>query len=138
MMVKRVLYFKLKEGEDLLKTVEKVLEENEVDFCIIKGIGGLSKGKLGVFIPSEKRYKEVEIEGSEGIVEVASLLGNSIKGEDGKPHPHLHAVLSNGEKVVAGHVLEGCRIKPFIELFILEIENGDKVRNLFEHRWKTS
>lgn len=130
------LYFaKILSGEDLLLALKNIAKKANVDIGFVQGIGALAKAKIGIY--KEGEYEQIEIKPLKNrVLEVASLQGNIVKGGDGKYYPHVHIVLgrSKGE-TYAGHVLKGCIVQPFIEMFLY---GGTLKANLireFNHRW---
>ena len=113
----RTIALRLSPGQDLLRSVEGAAEAMGIRTAFLMGIGGLRVGRLGVFDGKGYTPKEIRPRG-EGAVEIASLLGN-ITVKDGRPFAHVHAVLSNGEEVLAGHLLEGSEVWPTAEIVFL-------------------
>ncbi|MCD6530361.1 DNA-binding protein [Candidatus Bathyarchaeota archaeon] len=72
-------------------------------------------------------------------MEILSLSGN-VSEVEGKPWIHAHITLSYVEndeiKVVGGHVLEGCIVFGFAEVFIMELEDVD-MKKKFDEETKT-
>ncbi len=127
----KILVARLKTGNDLLLSLKKIVEENEIKAgVIISGVGLLEKARIrNVKIFPEKFPISDEhriIVSFDGPLEILSLSGNISLIED-KPSVHLHATLSyyNGTsiQVVGGHVIEGCTIFGFAEIVIIEIES---------------
>ncbi len=115
--VKEVIAVRFEEGEELSESLSKLLEEADVRAGIISGIGGFSSGAVGVFDPERGGYREVEFN---EFMEVASLKGNvSVKG--GKPFYHIHVVLGNESRVLAGHFLRG-KVQGTMEVFITVLD----------------
>ncbi len=115
--VKEVIAVRFEEGEELSESLSKFLEENDIRAGVISGIGGFSSGAVGIFDPDKGGYREVEFN---EFMEVASLSGN-VSLKDGKPFYHIHVVLGNEKRVLAGHFLRG-RVKGTMEVFILVLE----------------
>jgi predicted DNA-binding protein with PD1-like motif len=92
-----------------------------------------------VFDPEKKTYDTVNIKPEpEHVLEVVSLIGNSILGEDGKYYTHLHVnVAKNPASLYAGHLVDAI-ITPFLEVLIIElVGDNNSIRNMFKHRWST-
>ncbi len=102
-------------GDEIIKGLLEASRELGVKGGIVAGIGGVSKAKVAVFNPETKTYETTTLE---GFHEVASLLGN-ISLKDGKPHAHIHVSLSNGERTIAGHLVEAY-VQGTLEAAVLE------------------
>ncbi len=130
-----LLVVKIQEGEELLDALKKVVSGHGIGLGLVVGIGGFKRVRIGLF--RGDGYDEVDVEALPGhVLEVAGLTGNVVVGSDGNVYPHLHVVVARRQdEVYAGHLLEAI-VKPFIELFIVElVENADAARELFKHRW---
>lgn len=130
-----ILVAKVGEGEELVSASKKIVSEHDIRLGAIVGIGGFERARIGLF--RGDGYDEVLVEALPGhVLEVAGLTGNVAVGPDGNVYPHIHVVVARRQdEVYAGHLLEAI-VKPFIELFIIElVENVDGARELFKHRW---
>lgn len=133
----RVFFVKVLEGSSPHRAIEEFLTDNGIEFAVIWGIGGMAWARLAVFSPEENKYHAVDIEAEPGrVLEVATIQGNSVLGEDGAYHTHLHAVVAKEpDKVYAGHLVDG-RVHPFLELQIIELTGAaSEARKLLSHRW---
>jgi len=122
----RVIALKLDVGEDLLKRVIEACKEYQVRVGVVSAIGALRKVRVGIY-SGEGKYKVIK---REGIYELAACIGNVVPGENGKLIAHLHFVVSNGEEVLAGHVLDGNEVGVTAEVFILEVLDLEVIRKL--------
>ncbi len=132
----RAIALRLSPGDDLLRSIEAAARERGIRTAFVMGIGGLRLGRVGVFDGEGYRPMEIRPRGG-GAVEVASLLGN-VTLREGKPFAHIHVVLSNGEEVLAGHLLEGSEVWPTAEIVFLATEGEiRRVRDpeLGYYRW---
>ena len=135
--VGRVYFVKVLEEASPHRAIEEFLEANGIELAFISGIGGIAWARLGVYSPEENKYYTTDIEAEPGrVLEVASIKGNSVRGPDGAYYTHLHAVLAKSPtQVYAGHLVDG-RVRPFLELTIIEIAGAaDEARRLLKHRW---
>ncbi|MCE4606431.1 MAG: DUF296 domain-containing protein [Desulfurococcales archaeon] len=133
----RVFLLKLPEEYHPHKGIEELLESQGVESAWINGIGGFSWARIGVFDPNKKTYDTVSVEPEPGhVLEVVSLIGNSIHGDDGKYYTHLHvSIAKNPAKPFAGHLIDAT-VTPFLEVMIAELVGDTKgMRNMFRHRW---
>ncbi len=133
----RVFFFKVPAGSSPHQAVEELLSAQGVRAAGIVGIGGFRWARLGVFSPEESRYYTVDVEAEPGrVLEVLSLIGNSVLGPDGVYHTHLHAVVARGVGEVRGGHLVDARVEPFLELFVFELVGDvERMRELLSHRW---
>ncbi len=130
-----IIVAKISEGEELVNALKKLAGEHDIKLGMVSGIGGFEKARIGLF--QGDGYEELVVEALPGhVLEVASLSGNLVTGSDGEVYPHVHVVVARRQnEVYAGHLIEGVA-KPFIELFIIEqVENIEKAREFFKHRW---
>ena len=125
--VGRLAFFRLGEGEDLLKSIKGHVEAEGIRSGFLACIGALSKARLGFFL-GEGRYKAIEVKGP---LEIASCLGNISEGPEGELIIHAHICVCDEEgRAYGGHLLEGCIISPTAELAIIELAGARLVREL--------
>jgi len=70
------------------------------------------------------------------VIEVTSLIGNSILAYNGSYYTHIHVTLGVDENtVMAGHLIDAS-VEPFLEVAIMELV-GDyaTMAKLLSHRW---
>jgi len=81
--IKNTIFVKIPQGEDPLRYLERL----DLDAGFFIGIGGLDYAKIGVF--DGRQYRTIEVTPLPNyILEVLSITGNIVKGEDGKLYPH--------------------------------------------------
>lgn len=103
----RVLVGRFPTGADLLKSVQDLLQREEVCAGQISIIGALRKSNLGWYDDAQGQYHTFE---EERLAELLHCTGN-VSLLDGAPFPHLHAVLSiHDQSTFGGHVFEGCEV----------------------------
>ncbi len=136
-LAENVFYIKLGKGVDLLESLKDLLSKTGFEIGYITGIGGLEKAKIGIFRGTG--YDEIHVEPLENhVLEVASLQGNFVKSPSGEYFPHLHIVIARSEKeVYGGHVLKGCIVNPFLEVFVHAFPGKANVIAEFKHRWSS-
>ena len=120
----RVIVARMKPGEDILETIQKVC----VDYNVISGqlslIGAVGSAQLGYFDRESGEYRSFTIDDD---VEVVSCSGNISKGLDGKYIVHAHMIVSDVKgKCYGGHLMPGCVVSVTIELIINEFKDGLK------------
>ncbi|HMK60831.1 MAG TPA: PPC domain-containing DNA-binding protein [Dissulfurispiraceae bacterium] len=110
-LVKGIAYQgSLRTGEDLLRGLTHVIEENNIVCGRITGIGAVTQARVAYFDHEHKRYEELLIK--EGM-EILSLTGN-ISKKDGELFPHVHVVLSGRDfRAFGGHLLHDTLVYAF-------------------------
>ena len=94
----------------MLEEIRWKAEREEIFTAFVTCIGALNRGALGYFDLPSRSYIRKEFTHR---MELVSCTGN-IALRDGKPWPHLHCVVSNGEMLtLAGHLLDA-------EVFLVE------------------
>ena len=83
----------------------------------IYGIGGCSSAELQVFIPESGSFETEKIE---GMLELVSINGNIVSGDDGQLYHHTHALFSF--KQDGQHGMAGGHLKSTTVLYTAEIE----------------
>ena len=115
--VKRILFFRLRKGEDLLGAIKERAEQSGVDSGVFMGIGALARARLGYFDLESREYRVIELDRE---VELLSCLGN-ISKRDGETVVHAHILVSDEEgRAYGGHLLEGNPISVTVELAIVD------------------
>ncbi len=122
--VKKVHLIRVDRGEEVVSSVTKACTEAGIRGAILSGLGLLSRAKLAVFNPEREEYETFDVDRP---MELASLVGN-VSLREGKPFPHIHVVLGNEERSVAGHLVEGY-VGGTCEIAIIELE-GELRRDL--------
>ena len=113
--IRRVIFARLSEDEDLLRAVTLRAKQARITAGFFILIGALKKAKLGFY--REGEYKPIEI--SEPL-EIASCIGNiSVKEEELVVHAHLSVSNERGE-AFGGHLLPGCVVSVNAELVLVE------------------
>lgn len=136
----RVLFVKVPEGSKPHQYIDEVLASQGIEAAWVSGLGGMRWARVGYFDPSTWRYHTVDVEAPEGrVIEVASLVGNSVRGPDDSYYTHIHVVLGvDPGRTVAGHLVDA-EVEPFLELVIAELAGGvDALRGMLSHRWSPS
>lgn len=126
--VKNTYLLRLDKGDDLLKTLTKIVKENEIELATISGLGAVSEVVFGYYDQLDWEYNFIERKGQ---FEILSLNGNvSIK--DGQPMVHAHIMLAddNGD-AFGGHLAEGTKVFAS-EIEIQELDKADKIRKYDE------
>jgi predicted DNA-binding protein with PD1-like motif len=105
--VKKVLVGTLREGEDLLASLQKLIEEQGVKSGRIEVIGAVSEAKVGFY-----NYKTEEYEYSKyrRTMNIVSCIG-TVNHREGTPSVHLHISLADHDGgMYGGHLTEGTTV----------------------------
>lgn len=95
---------RLDAGEEVVSTLAGWAEREHVKSGQVTGLGAVGETELGFFVRETKSYVHHVFRGEH---ELGSLTGN-ISVLDGRPFPHLHALIA-GEDFVGytGHLFRG-------------------------------
>lgn len=122
----KVIVVRLEPGEDILKSIEKIVAENSLQSGHLSLIGAVSRVHLGYFDLEAKVYKDFTIDED---LEIVSCVGNiSRLVDDYVVHAHIVASDVNG-KCYAGHLMEGCEVSVTIEIVITEFPEMKRARD---------
>ncbi|WP_456468492.1 PPC domain-containing DNA-binding protein [Archaeoglobus sp.] len=129
----RCIFLRLDYGKDLLEQLSEFLEMEGIEAAHISGIGAVRNAEIGYYDQKMREYVKRRVEGG---LEILSLSGN-VSLKDGKPFPHIHAVLDRDSEIYAGHLFAA---EVFAcELFIASLDGDIPVRELDEltglHLW---
>jgi len=113
----RMIATRLREGQDLKQTIEKLVRAMNVSAAtVMSGVGSLNSATLRM---AGAEAGKQDIRTLQGPFEIVSLVGNL-----GQSRTHLHmAVSDKNGKVVGGHVKEGCEVHTTVEL-VLAVEDN--------------
>ena len=126
--VKRILFYRLRGGEDLLDAIKRRAEEGGVESGVFMAIGALRRASFGYFMGSRREYKKIVLDRQ---VELLSCVGDISKREDGETVVHAHIVVGDEDgKAYGGHLMEGSIIAEMVELAILDAPNLKLKRTL--------
>ena len=95
------------------EVIEKILDvcrKKSIPSAVFSGIGGCKNAELQVFIPETGSF---ETEQLEGMLELVSLNGNVVTGDDGQLFHHTHALFTfkkDGQHGMAGGHLKSTTI----------------------------
>ena len=102
--IENKILLSLNKGDEILQSIYKLAEKENLKFCWLSGIGAFENITLGAY-PLEKRdYVKKQFKGE---YELTSLLGN-ITIKEGNPFVHIHVSMSDEEfKAYGGHLFSG-------------------------------
>ena len=120
----RTFIGQLSYGDDLLDSLTKIVQRENIRLGRIHGIGATTHAIVAYYDQETKTYNPLEFPGG---LEILNLHGN-VSMRDGKPFVHVHIVLSDREgKVWGGHLLPGTKLFA-CEVFIEEYEGEEHTR----------
>ena len=110
-------YIRIDRGDEVISSILDICRAENIRSAVYTGIGGCSEAQIQTFIPETGTFETRTLS---GMLELVSLTGNVITGEDGELYHHTHATLAykDGEqhRIAAGH------IKSITILYTAEIE----------------
>ena len=123
-------YIRMDRGDEIIGNILEICRKESIPSAIFSGIGGCSNAELQVFIPESGSF---ETETIEGMLELVSLNGNVVSGDDGQLYHHTHALFSfkggnrDVDNIVGGHQdgqhgMAGGHLKSTTVLYTVEIE----------------
>ncbi len=115
---RRLIVARFDEGEDLLKSLVKCAEKNDIRSGYFTLIGGLKELRCGIY--SKGEHKEF-CKTTDDTFEVLPTGGN-ITMQEGKVLVHCHVMVADEGGVYGGHLMEGSIIYPFAEVYMQEID----------------
>jgi len=105
--VKRVLMGRLKTGDDLLLSLETVLNEARITMGSLTLVGALRSATVGYYDQNKRQYQEIKYSQH---LEILSGVGN-ISRKDGKLMVHCHVTLGDSEgRAFGGHLMPGTEV----------------------------
>ncbi|MFN2387694.1 MAG: PPC domain-containing DNA-binding protein [Thermoanaerobaculia bacterium] len=108
------VFVRLETGEDLHASVLELAEREGITGGAVTALGAVRDVVLGYYDLERRDYARTSVPGE---VELASAVG-TLSRLDGKPHLHLHAVLSDRECRTYGGHLFSAKATATVELFV--------------------
>ena len=117
-----LIFFRLDRGEEIISSLLKIAEKEDIVLASINGIGACDELTIGVYNVREKKYYQKIFKGE---FEITSLNGN-ISRKDDEIYLHLHINYSDANFLTFGGHLNHCRISATLEgiINIIDIENN--------------
>lgn len=113
----RVFSIVLAKDDEVVPSLQTFVTAWRIKAAQFSAIGAFSAATLGYFDWETKNYVEIPVAEQ---TEVASLLGDVARGEDGKPALHMHCVLGRRDgSTRAGHLLRAT-VRPTLEVILTE------------------
>jgi hypothetical protein len=122
--VGRSVVLRLDQGDLVLESIEKVLEETGIQQgVVISGIGTLDQSVLHMVTTTGYPAVEYFDKKVDQPLEVVSIQGYIADGM-----PHLHMMISDRNGALGGHLEHGCRTLYLCEIVIMEYLDIDVQR----------
>lgn len=103
--------------DEIVGKLLEVCNKESLQSAVYSGIGGCQCAELQTFIPEKGQF---ETELIEGMLELVSLNGSVVMGDDGQLYHHTHALFSY--KKDGKHEVVGGHLKSTTVLYTAEIE----------------
>ena len=110
-------YVRLDRGDEVIASILGLCRAEGIGSATFSGIGGCSEAQVQTFLPE---MGEFEVRKLSGMLELVSLMGNVVSGDDGELYHHTHAMLSYREGV--NHCVAAGHISSITILYTAEIE----------------
>ena len=110
-------YIRMDRGDEVICNLLEICRKESIPSAIFSGIGGCQHAELQVFIPETGSF---ETEVLEGMLELVSINGNVVTGDDGQLFHHTHALFSY--KREGQHGMAAGHLKSTVVLYTAEIE----------------
>lgn len=110
-------YIRMDRDDEVIEGILNVCHRESIPSAIFSGIGGCKSAELQVFIPETGSF---ETERIEGMLELVSINGNVVSGDDGRLFHHTHALFTF--KKDGRHNIAGGHLKSTTVLYTAEIE----------------
>ena len=124
-------YIRLDRKDEIIGCILDICKKEGVRSAIFSGIGGCSEAQIQTFLPQTKTFETRTID---GMLELVSLNGSVIAGEQAELTTHAHALFSYKEGET--HRVAGGHIKSITVLYTAEIELrpvvGGKISRRFD------
>jgi len=107
----------LARGEEVKAALEDFARAEKIEAASLVALGAFERAIIGYFEWEKKRYKEIPVAEQ---VEVITLAGDIVRGENGRPSLHAHAVLGRSDgSTRGGHLIQGL-VRPTLEVTLTQ------------------
>lgn len=117
--IRNTYIVRLEKGEEVMKTLKKCCEENNIACGSIVGIGGTCDASIQWYDSTTKKFISKKLPTTN--YEITSLIGN-VSLVDGKPFLHIHITLSDETYHTFGGHLESAVIGVTGEIIINAVD----------------
>jgi len=128
----RIFFIRIDEGDDILESINSFIADHKVVNAIVTSAMGTLSSAVVHYIttttyPSSFDFFRL----NNRPIEVSSVNGLIVDGM-----AHLHTVMSDGERVISGHLEPGCKSLYIFEMAVIEVEDIDVTRKPNQHNKK--
>lgn len=117
-MTENTLMLRIDRGEEILASVQKACEENNIRLGAVSAIGAVDHAVIGLYRVEEHAYHSHALDGE---MELTALVGN-VTTKDGSLYLHLHATLADEAGHAFGGHLNEARISGTCEMMIQRLD----------------
>ncbi len=110
-------YVRMDKGDEIVRGLLDLCKAEGIASAVYSGIGGCSGAEIQTFRPETGTFETRKLS---GMLELVSLNGNVICGEEGKLYHHTHALFAFAEN--GAHQTAGGHIRSATVLYTAEIE----------------
>lgn len=142
----RIIVSRILPGSDLLQAINSIIAEGKIENgIIVSAVGLLEKARLRNCKKLPEKYPITDVNRDfrsiEKPCEILTLSGDiyKVEGEDSiQTHAHVALSYIGDEKVsvVGGHLIEGCIVFGFAEVYIMELTEIEMIKR-FDEETKT-
>jgi predicted DNA-binding protein with PD1-like motif len=123
MNIRRVHVCRIDPGEDVLASIERLLQEAGVQQAVVLGGYGTLASYHLHWVAHNRIPTEMILRHGEGGFEILAMNGLVVDGV-----PHIHVTLSTPDGAFGGHLHQGCTAYVLCEVFFGEIEGASLSR----------
>ena len=142
----RMIVCRILPGSDLLQAIKEIAVEEEIrSGIIVSAVGALEKVRVRNLKEAPEEYPITDANRDFGTVkgpfEILTLSGDIYESEgEAGPQVHVHGAFSlvkDGEiSTVGGHLLDGCIVLGFAEVYLIELA-GIEMTKRFDEETQT-
>jgi uncharacterized protein len=104
-------------GDEILSGLKSLAGQESLSAASLTAIGAVERATLGWYDLDAQEYHKIPVDEQ---AEVLSLVGDVVRGPDGGPAVHAHAVLGLRDgSTRGGHLLQGI-VRPTLEVALTE------------------
>jgi hypothetical protein len=111
------IYIRMDRGDEIIGCIIDVCKKEQIKSAIYSGIGGCCEALIQTYLPETNTFETKNIQ---GMLELVSITGNIILGEDNELYHHTHALFAY--KDCEQHCIAAGHIKSITVSYTAEIE----------------
>ena len=113
----RMWFVVLDKGEEVKRQLQALVKQESIAAASFVALGAFERATIAYFDWEKKQYLPIPVDQQ---VEVLSLLGDVVPGDDGRPNLHAHAVLGLSDGTTRGGHLIEAYVRPTLEITVTE------------------